>query len=118
MASSQVWPADATEPPTFSYSALGTLMDPPQDHDGAETDLEGELNGGESSGTPLLPTKKGKAGKNKRIFMRASSGQITMRCGSIHDSLETSRKGLVRQAPPPPLPCAPARVPGEAWAER
>ena len=86
-----------------SASALEALMEPPRT-DGHESGAENDDIGiEEGAGTPLVVTASmsGKLGgrkpsAGKRVYFRGDRGQITMRCGSIHESLETSRKGLVR----------------------
>jgi hypothetical protein len=109
----QVWPLGeaVAEPPEQSYSALadaqthaatraetGANGDASSDSD---TDEAGRMLGlEEGANAPLLPTEsqatKKKKRSQKRVLVRGNRGQVMMRCGSIDDSLETSRKGLVR----------------------
>lgn len=61
---------------------------------------------------PVPPARvKKKHGAAKRIYVTASSGEKTMRCASVYDSLETSQRGMVRRRPqaaaPPRAPCSP-----------
>ena len=98
--SSQVWPIEANQKPMDSSSGIVAISDAAY-----ESGDEGHGEGGAAA--PLRPgSASGKAtpgslkrGISKRVYIPSANGDFAERCGSIHDSLETSRNGLVRPRP-------------------